>query len=316
MSAKPDAEIEVAIDRLYQSALDQFVVERNALVADLRKSGNREGADRIKALAKPGVTAWAINQAWWRDRPAFRAMLESGTALRNAHVKRATGSAADVRAAAEARQQAIDAVIETAIEVLGGPDAVAPEMRYRIAGTLDALASSGPPPDVTLGRLTKDLHSTGLDALSALAGVAPPPRAAPPAPPRPVIVSRSEPKPARSKTDENRARQAEAAARDRAARLAQAKTQLAARQQALKSAEADAADKAKLERRARAALEAAAAEVVDLEQRLEAARQQEREARRVLAQATKAGSGAEMTRARTVRDVNAARAQLEQWGEE
>ncbi|MCC7125349.1 MAG: hypothetical protein IT178_10910, partial [Acidobacteria bacterium] len=59
-------DVEAAIDALYQGPLDGFTAARNALAAALKKSGDKAGAERVKALAKPSVTAWAVNQAWWR----------------------------------------------------------------------------------------------------------------------------------------------------------------------------------------------------------------------------------------------------------
>lgn len=305
-----DADLEAAIDRLYQAPLDAFTAARNALAAERRKAGDREAADRIKALPKPGLTAWAVNQAWWRDRPAFEAMLEAGRALRAAHIAHAKGKAGDVRAAAEARQRLVDAVVDRAVDALGGPGEVTPDTRHRIAGTVEALASSeswDPPP----GRLSKDLHASGLEALSALANLIPA-SGRTPTPARPVIVSRTPPKPLPATSRADRDTRAEAAAREHAAQVADAKARLASREEALRAADAEADEHAAAEKHARASLERAAARVADLQQELDAARDAEREARRTLAQATRTASEAEMTRARTARDVKAARERLDE----
>jgi hypothetical protein len=315
MSAKQHSaavDVDAAIDRLYQAPLDQFTAQRNALASELRKSGDREEADRVKALPKPGATAWAVNQAWWRDQPTFRAMLDAGARLRAAHMERAEGKPADVRAAVEARQRAVGAVVEAAIEALGGEGQVTADTRHRIAGTVEALASSGVPPDVTVGQLSKDLQSSGLEALSAMAGLVPASPGPSKAPPRPVIVSRSAPAPTTPTKGQDKDAKAEAAARAQAAKIADAQTQLTAREEALREAESEAAASAKAEETARASLEAASARVTDLEQQLDAAREDERSARRALNQATKTASEAELIRARTMRDVKAAREQLDE----
>jgi hypothetical protein len=153
----------------------------------------------VKALF---VTAWAVNQAWWRDQPRFQAMLDAGDALREAHIARLRGQSADVRAAAEARQRAVNAVVDRAVDALGGPDEVTPDARHRIAGTIEALASSGVPQDATVGWFSKDLQASGLEALSALTGIAPAPPTKAPAP-RPVVVSRT-PEPTKPTTREAR----------------------------------------------------------------------------------------------------------------
>ena len=92
-----------AIDALYQEPLDAFTAKRNALAAELRKAGDRATADVVKALSKPSVTAWAINQVWWGNRDVFQAMLAAGARLKDAHLSWSSGGPTDVRAAAEDR---------------------------------------------------------------------------------------------------------------------------------------------------------------------------------------------------------------------
>ncbi len=168
---RDDHGLEAAIDALYQGALEGFTADRNALAAELRKGGDRAAADRVKALAKPSVTAWAVNQVWWTNRDAFQGMLDAGARLKDAHLVWSSGSQADVRAAAEDRRQAVRAVIDAALAALGDPKTVAPDLQYRISGTVEALAS-GAAADATPGRLTRDLQSSGLEGLGALAAAA------------------------------------------------------------------------------------------------------------------------------------------------
>src|SRR5262245_61141059 len=182
------SDIDDSIDALYQEPLDQFTAKRNELAAALKKGGDRESADRVKALAKPGQAAWAVNQAWWRNQPAFREMLDAGEALRQAHAAFAQGKAAGVRAEMDARQRAMNGVIDAALAALGGSAKVGHDLRHRIAGTLESFASSGVPANITLGRLSGDLQLSGLEALSAMAGLAPAAAPAPPPPPRPTLV--------------------------------------------------------------------------------------------------------------------------------
>ena len=47
---------------LYGLPLGEFTAERNALVKELRKEGDREGADAVKGLKKPSIEAWTVNQ--------------------------------------------------------------------------------------------------------------------------------------------------------------------------------------------------------------------------------------------------------------
>ena len=128
---------DAAIDALYQAPLDQFVARRNALATDLRKAGDRAGADEVKALAKPSVIAWAVNQAWWRDRAAVQRVFDATAAQRAAH---GTGTA-DVRAAADARAEAVKTVIDLAVTALADRRRD-PDARHRLVGTVEALAAA------------------------------------------------------------------------------------------------------------------------------------------------------------------------------
>jgi hypothetical protein len=281
-------DLDVAIDALYQVPLDRFTADRNALAASLKKAGDKAAAEHVKALTKPSATAWAVNQVWWRHRDRFQAMLDAGAAQRTAHVAWARGQVADVREAAEARRVAVSSVTEAAIEALGGRTLVAHDVHYRISGTVEALASSGMPEGETPGRLTRDLQSSGLVALSALAGLPDPP-------PRPTVVARAAP----------RAEPAAPAAR--ASQVAQAEARVSALTAALEVATRAWEDTAAAEAQARAVLDAAARRRAELEAALDESRAAEAAARRALSAASTAASKAELDRARAARDASRAR---------
>ena len=50
------------IDRLYELPLDEFIPERNALAAELRRAGERDAAAEVKTLRKPSRVASAVNR--------------------------------------------------------------------------------------------------------------------------------------------------------------------------------------------------------------------------------------------------------------
>ena len=75
-------DLEADIDRLYGVPLDEFVAERDQLAKRLNKEGDREAGARIKALRKPTVGAWALNQAVRRRRKETAALLATGERLR------------------------------------------------------------------------------------------------------------------------------------------------------------------------------------------------------------------------------------------
>lgn len=310
MTAGDPGDLDSAIDTLYRAPLDRFTAARNALASSLRKAGRRADADRVKALAKPSATAWAVNQVWWTEPAALSELLDSGAAERSAHHDRAGGRAADVRAAAGRRERAVAAVVDAAVRVLGRAGAAA-GARFRIAGTVESLASSGVPPDQTAGRLTRDLQSSGLEALGALgsravvSGTAVPPS-------RPVAVP---PGPSRGPAPTTHHR-TDLADRRRAERLAAATQRVKSLEDTVDETAREAAGLDAALDQARAAHDQAAAQVADLERQLDDARAGVAAARRALSDATKAASEAALRRGRAAHELARARDEMTSLGDE
>src|SRR4051794_31940921 len=79
--AEAPAEI---VDELYGAPLGEFIPRRDAAARALRKEKRREEADAVKALRKPALSAWAVNQLARSDRESLDALLAAGAALRQA----------------------------------------------------------------------------------------------------------------------------------------------------------------------------------------------------------------------------------------
>lgn len=166
MTAQRDA-LEDEIDRLFQSPVEEFVSARNALVSSLRKAGNRDAADRVKAIPKPSVSAAIVNQLYRTARPEFDALIHAGDRVRAAQRQALAGKRADVHDASAAKRDAATALLKRAHEA--GLIA-SPSIQQRVATTLDAIASYGSDhADPPLGRFFKDLDPPGFAALAALA---------------------------------------------------------------------------------------------------------------------------------------------------
>jgi hypothetical protein len=151
--------IEAEIDRLYQVPLDEFTAARNALA---KESGKR-GAE-IRALSKPPLAAWAVNQLHWKRRPVYDALMTAAEGLRRAHAAVLGGRAADVRAPGKEHDERVGAALEAALDILresGHPTTDA--TRQAIVTTLRAL-----PADEPAGRLTRTLQPGGFEALAGL----------------------------------------------------------------------------------------------------------------------------------------------------
>jgi hypothetical protein len=267
-------DLESQIDDLYKQPLYAFVEGRNALAGRRRFGGDKEGAARVKALAKPSASAWAVNQLHWNARPELLAFIDTARAVRE---KQQKGAPADeLREASRRRREALLAVTKLAESLLleaghGAP----PSMMRRVTGTLEALAfrlASGE--KLALGRLSEDLEPPGLEALQGLAPIAPAQKTkAAAASDRSDVepsMARAESAAARSR---RRAEEAAAEAETARERLAAAQAELAEAQRRLRRAE-ERVDKGKAAlAEAEQAAERAAAEREAAEQALEGSRQ-------------------------------------------
>lgn len=147
------------IDALYQVPPSEFTAARNVLA----KARGAAGA-ALKALEKPTLPAWAVNQVYWHDRATFDALLKAAVSMRQAHVQVISGRTADVAAAEQAHASAIKAALQSArkhIERAG--EKATPATIDAITETLQAL-----PTEDTPGRLTKPLKPMGFGALMSL----------------------------------------------------------------------------------------------------------------------------------------------------
>jgi hypothetical protein len=253
------------IDALFRLPADEFTSARNALATRLKAAGQADAASRVKSLPKPPVSAWAVNQLYWRHRQAFDALLAAGDLLRRAQARslRAASPRGDgLREAMEARRAAL-AELTTRAGVLleAAGHAASPDMTRRIATTLDALAAygsgtDGPQP----GRLTNDVDAPGIEALTSLVkGRAGRARGAGPSRVIPF-----------GKRETQRAGRPSDPAAEKRRREAERKAQRGAQAAAVRAAERALADARKAAARAEAALRQAAAHAKTAEQTKEA----------------------------------------------
>src|SRR6201991_3922228 len=155
-------------DDLYGLALDAFVPERDALAKRLRAEKKRDEADAIKALRKPSVAAWAVNQAVRTQPKAARALWKAGDALIAAQddLLAGKGDAAALRAAAEGERAAVDALLDAARGLLTAEGRDLGEATLeRVRDTLHAAAIDPEArDDVAAGRAERERAHAGLGA--------------------------------------------------------------------------------------------------------------------------------------------------------
>jgi phage-related minor tail protein len=161
------------VDALFRLPLAEFTGARNALAARLKKSGLGDDAALVKALAKPPISAWAVNQLYWNHREEFDQLIASGERFHKAQTSRSAGKVVDMRTALEARREAITHLSDLATRLLrdAGPNPgqnPSLDTIRRITTTLEAISvyasrSDAPRP----GRLTDDVDPPGFESFAS-----------------------------------------------------------------------------------------------------------------------------------------------------
>ena len=88
------------IDALFRLPLNEFTAARNALAAKLKKAGRADDSAQVKGLAKPPVSAWAVNQLYWKHRDLFERLLAAGDRLRSAQASQLRGKGGEASSSA------------------------------------------------------------------------------------------------------------------------------------------------------------------------------------------------------------------------
>ena len=94
--------------KLFLLPLREFTAARDRLAAQLVAAKQRDRARVVKALRRPTVAAWVVNQLAHRHAAAVRRLLDAGAVLRRAqYALGRRGSADDFRAATKRRQETL-----------------------------------------------------------------------------------------------------------------------------------------------------------------------------------------------------------------
>jgi hypothetical protein len=182
--AKGKKAADTEIDALFDLAPEAFTSARDELAKRAASEGRTDQAKAIKALRRPTVAAWAVNQLVRRRPEEVEELLETGAALRRAQRKVLSGvGGGDFRDASDRRRRIVTRLVreaEAILRELGRTSAGAGEA---VRSTLEAASleeESGE--QVRSGRLSKELPPpASFGAVEGL-GLVPAPReqAAPP----------------------------------------------------------------------------------------------------------------------------------------
>ena len=150
------------IDELYQLPLQAFTTARNTLAKELSGSEKR----LVQSLAKPTLPIWSVNQLYWQDRPAYKALIDAAEKFRGAHRAALAGKKPDLRGPEQVHRAAVDRAFAKTIGIIhkmgtGASDVVVDQVRR---------ALSALPSDEPAGRMTRVPEPVGF---ALLAGVKP-----------------------------------------------------------------------------------------------------------------------------------------------
>lgn len=137
-------------DRLYALAPQDFTQARNHAERELRKAGEREQADEVKALRKPTAAAGAVNRLVREHRPEVDAFLAAAATLRDAQF----AGKGDIASAGKAQREALEKLVS-----LGG-ESVRPTLQ--VAAVDDNIARS-----LLAARLVQEPEPAGFGTLLA-----------------------------------------------------------------------------------------------------------------------------------------------------
>lgn len=147
-------------DRLYQVPPGDFTRERNALAKEV---GGEDGK-RIRALPRPSVSAWAVNQLYWHDRETYEELVAASERLRSAHRSVLGGRRADLVGADAAHRDAVKAALTSTLRLVrSAGQNISGSTHNEIAQTLETLSAED-----AAGHLAKPLHPEGFEALQGM----------------------------------------------------------------------------------------------------------------------------------------------------
>ncbi len=163
--------LDADLARLYREPLEGFTAARNDLAKQLRKLGRGEDAERVRALAKPTPSAWAVNVLFDRDRERMEELLAAGKRARAAQQQAVSGRGAEaLREGLGAVRRLVDELRRLGVGILAESGRAASRaIMERIGTDLQSLALSPAAAEEAARRwLDRDLDPPGFEVLAGL----------------------------------------------------------------------------------------------------------------------------------------------------
>jgi septal ring factor EnvC (AmiA/AmiB activator) len=167
-------DVENALVAVYHGPLEEFISRRDALAKQLRAAKRREDADRVKALRKPSRTAWVLDNIVHEEPASLDQLADAITAAGTVQ------SGAELRSAMETVRTAVRAVAAAGARVAIRAEHPIDASQLVIAVNA-VIGDANAFRELRAGRLVEVPDAGGLDMLTALPTIAPPPPSAAPA---------------------------------------------------------------------------------------------------------------------------------------
>jgi hypothetical protein len=207
------APFEAELDELYRLPLSEFTAARNELAKRLKADGKAEEAEEVKALRKPTVPVWLVNQLAGERELDVQRLRKAGEAVAKGQAQATAGRSSDAFMEARQEEQRALSRLSDAARELAAREKLGAGSAERAIETLRAASLTEEGRELLKrGRLTEELEPPGFEALAGIVGAAPPKRAA-----APKEDKREALKAARERLKELRAEEREADAAVRAA---------------------------------------------------------------------------------------------------
>ncbi len=112
-------DLESALDRLYAVGLEEFTSTRNRLSSELASGGDKTAGAQIKALKKPNIAAWTLNQLARSHQDQLDELFAATDRVRRAHRRALSGGkATDLRDATDSRNRVVSKLTKIAATIL------------------------------------------------------------------------------------------------------------------------------------------------------------------------------------------------------
>ena len=151
-------DFDAVADELYAGPRDDFIPTRNQRVAEAKKAGDKELAQRIGALRKPSLAASLVNQLAHDHPDELRKLIELGDEMRAAH---ADLDGTKLRELSHRKRTEVEKVTERVCSLGSDPTQAVMD---QVSDTLEAaIANPDAAAEVVAGRLEAALAPSGFD---------------------------------------------------------------------------------------------------------------------------------------------------------